>query len=94
MDNQLVTKVNAIDTKIPSTSGLVTKTEYDWDKQDLERKIEDVDRKPNTSELVKKIDYNTSIIVIEKKISSVTGLVTSCCQCKDDRDWKQNIWYY
>ena len=57
MDNQLVTKVNAIDTKIPSTSGLLTKTQYDWDKQDLERKIEDVDKKmPNTSELVKKID--------------------------------------
>ena len=95
MDNQLVTNVNAIDTKIPSTSGLLTKTQYDWDKQDLERKIEDVGKKmPDTSELVKKIDYNTSIIVIEKKISSVTGLVTSCCQCKDDRDWKQNIWYY
>ena len=95
MDNQLVTKVNAIDTKIPSTNGLLTRTQYDWDKQDLERKIEDVDKKiPDTSELAKKTDYNTSVIVIEKKISSVTGLVTSCCQCKDDRDWKQNIWYY
>ena len=41
---------------------------------------------PDTSELAKKTDYNTSVIVIEKKISSVTGLVASCCQCKDDRD--------
>ena len=29
MVNQLVTKVNTIDTKIPSTSGLLTKTQYD-----------------------------------------------------------------
>ena len=27
--NQLVTKVNFIDNKIPSTSGLVSKTQYD-----------------------------------------------------------------
>ena len=32
---KLVTKVNAIDAKIPSTSWLVTKTQYDSDKQDL-----------------------------------------------------------
>ena len=57
MDNQLAAKGNAIDTKIPSTSGLVTKTQYDSDKQGLERKIENVDKKkPNTSRLVKKID--------------------------------------
>ena len=45
MDNQLITKVNAIDRKIPSTSELVTKTQYDSDKQSLQRKIEDVDKK-------------------------------------------------
>ena len=34
--NQLVTKVNVIDTKIPSASELVTKLHYDSDKKDLE----------------------------------------------------------
>ena len=38
--NQLVTKVNAVNTNIPNTSGLVTKTQYDLDKQGLEKKIE------------------------------------------------------
>ena len=33
--NQLVSKANAIDTKIPSTSELITKTQYDSGKQDL-----------------------------------------------------------
>lgn len=31
--NQLVTKVNATDTKIPNTSGLVTTAQYDSNKQ-------------------------------------------------------------
>ena len=39
MYDELVTKVNAIDTKIPSTNGLVTKKQYDSDKQGLEKKI-------------------------------------------------------
>ena len=32
VNDHLVTKVNAIDTEIPSTSELVTKTEYDSDR--------------------------------------------------------------
>ena len=52
--DRLVIKVNAIDNKIPSTSGLVTKILYDSNKQDLEKKNQDVDQKiPNTSWLVK-----------------------------------------
>ena len=35
MSDRLVIKVNATDTKIPSVSGLVTKKEYDSDKQGL-----------------------------------------------------------
>ena len=54
----MVTKVNATDSKIPSTSGLVTGTQYDLDKQGLEKKFEDVDKKiPNSSGLVKKTDW-------------------------------------
>ena len=47
-------KVNAGDTKLRSTSELVDKTQYDSDKQNLEKKIEDVDTNVhNTSGLVK-----------------------------------------
>ena len=45
MYDHLVTKVNAIDTKIPRTSELVTKTQYDSDKQSLLEKIKDVGKK-------------------------------------------------
>lgn len=36
--NKLVTKVNAIDTEIPSTMGLISKTQYDSEKWNLEKK--------------------------------------------------------
>ena len=62
--NQLVSKANAIDTKIPSTSELVTKTQYDSDKQDLEKRIEGVDKEVlNTNGLVRDTKYNTKIRV-------------------------------
>ena len=49
--DKLVTKVNAIDTEISSTGGLVFKTQYDSGKQNLDKKIEDVNQKiPNTKE--------------------------------------------
>lgn len=71
-------KVNVVDTKIPSTNRLVTKTQYDSVKQGLERKIEDVDKKiPNTSRLVKKIDFSIKTKDIENKLPSVTDLVTT-----------------
>ena len=35
--NQLVTKVNAIDTKIPGTSGLITKAQDDPEKQNFRK---------------------------------------------------------
>lgn len=43
MHDNLVIKVSAIDTKIPHTSGSVTKTQYNSVKQSLEKKIEDID---------------------------------------------------
>ena len=43
--DKLVFKVNAFNTKIPSTSESVTKTQYDLEKQGLEKKIEDVGKK-------------------------------------------------
>ena len=52
--DKLVIKVNAINTKIPNSSALVTKT-HDLDKQGLKKKLEDVDKKiSNNSGLFKK----------------------------------------
>ena len=58
MYNKLVIKVSDTGINLSSTTGLVTKVQYDFDKQGLEKKIEEVDKKvPNTSELLKKLDY-------------------------------------
>ena len=55
-------KVNAINTKVPNTSALGTKTQYVSDKQGLEKNIKDIDKKiPNTSGLVKNTDYNSKL---------------------------------
>ena len=76
--DKLVTKVNAIDTNIATTSLLIIKAKYDSDKQGFEKKIEDVYRKMrSTSRLVKKTDYNKEITEIDNKIPRVTGLVTT-----------------
>ena len=43
--SKLSTKVNSFDTKVPSTSGLISKLKNDLDKQNLKKKIENVDKK-------------------------------------------------
>ena len=44
---------------------LVCKTQYDSDKQNIEKKIEDVDKKiSNTSELIKKTSYSTELLLV------------------------------
>ena len=43
--DELVTKVSAIDTKIPNITGLFTVTQYNSEKNGLEKKIEEVDKK-------------------------------------------------
>ena len=75
---KLVTKTKAIDTKISSTSMLVTKTLFDMHKQGFEKNIVDFDGKiPKTSGLVKKIHCNRKLTEIEKKAPSLNGLVTT-----------------
>ena len=70
----LLIKLDAIDTKIPSTSRLFT----DFDKQGLEWKIADIVQKiPNTNGIVKKTDYSTKIKEIENKLPGVTGLIST-----------------
>ena len=45
VSDKFIIELNAIDTKILSPSGLVTATQYDSDKQGLEKKIADVEKK-------------------------------------------------
>ena len=74
----MVTKVNATDPKIPTTGRLVSKTQYDSEKQVLERIFDNVNKKiPNTKVLVRKTDYNTEITEFESKLPGATGLVTT-----------------
>ena len=73
MYHKLVAKVNNID-----NSGFVLKTKYIADKSDLEKKINDANKKPpDASGLVKKTDYNSEISEIESRIPSITGLATN-----------------
>ena len=47
VSSKLVIKLNAIDTKISSTSGLATKTKYNSDKKGLEKNIDYSVLRPN-----------------------------------------------
>ena len=54
---KLITKVNAIDAKIPNTNELVTKRQCDSNKQGLEKKIDDFHKNiPSTSIFFKETD--------------------------------------
>ena len=44
MNDKVIIKINANDTKIPSSSGINTKMQYDSDKQDITKKLKDVDK--------------------------------------------------
>ena len=62
--NKLVINANAVDTKMPSTTRLVTKAQYHSEKHGIRKKTVSVNKKiPNvvTSRLVKKTGCNTTI---------------------------------
>ena len=68
MYDKLGTKVNAIVNKVQSTSGLASKTYYGSDKQNFEKKIENLNKKIlNTRGLIEKATYNTKRTEIENK---------------------------
>ena len=74
--DRIVAKINAVDTKMLITSGLLTK------KQKTNRVLRKIlimltKKIPNTSGLVNKVDYNTKITEIENQIPIVTGLFTA-----------------
>ena len=63
MYDKLVAKVNNA-----YTNGFISKTKYDTDKSELEKKI------PDASRLIKKLGYNAKITDIESKTPSISGL--------------------
>ena len=65
-NDECLAKMNNTD-----TIGFVSKTKYDLDKSDLEKKVLD------PSGLVKKLDYNAKITEIEGKIPSISGFATN-----------------
>ena len=68
MYNKLKTKVNKSDKKIPDATTSIHINQYNTDKQNLEKKIEDVDEKiPGVSDLVTTTVFNTEIIKFDNK---------------------------
>ena len=71
-------KVNHLDKKITDATTLVHINQYNTDKQILERKNGDVDRKiPDTSGLETTTVLNTKIREIENKLLDTSSLVTT-----------------
>ena len=67
--NTLKTKVNNLDEKIPDASTLIHTNQYNADKQNLWKHIEEVDKKiPYTSDLVITIVLNKKISQVKSKI--------------------------
>ena len=67
--SKLVSKVDNID-----TTGFVSRTKYEKDGADLEKKISHVDQKiPDVSHLVKKTDFNTNVTEIEGSLITKTN---------------------
>ena len=73
-------QIKKVRKKIPDTSGLVKKTDYNAKLTELENKIQNVsslatalttveNKMPSTDSLVKKTDKDTKITEIEKKLS-------------------------
>ena len=70
---KLVSKINGID-----STEFVSRTKYEKDGSDLEKKIIYVDKKiPDTSSLVKKSDFSSKFTEIENEIPSITSLATN-----------------
>ena len=70
--DKLVAQVDNTD-----TIGFVSRTKYEKDGSDLQKKISDVDKKiPDVSSLITKINFNAKVTEIEGKIPDVSNLVT------------------
>ena len=76
--NTLKTKVNISEKKISYARTLIHINQYNTDKQNLEKKIGDVDEKtPDASDWVTKTVLITKISEIENKISNSSKYITT-----------------
>ena len=76
--NTLKTKVNSSEKKIPHPITLIHVNQYNTDKQNLEKKIADVDTKmPDTSGLVTTTVLKTKISEVENKIPDNSKYITT-----------------
>ena len=77
--NTLKAKVNSLDKKAHDTTTLFHINKYNIDKQNLEEKIGDIDKKniPGMSGLVTTTVLNTKISEVENKILDTTSLMTT-----------------
>ena len=75
--NTLKTKVNNLENKIPDATTLILLNQYSTDKQNVEKKTGDVDKKTDTSSLVTTTVLNTKISEVEKRIPDISSLVTT-----------------
>ena len=78
-----------LENKIPDTSDLLKKTDYNIKITEIEGKTPDIsnlatktvltiveNKIPNVSSLVKKTDYNTKVAEIDTKLSNLDGKIT------------------
>ena len=76
--NKLNIKINNLGNKFPEATTLVYINQYNTDKQSLDKKIGDVDKKiPGVSGLVTATVLTTKIGEVDNKIPSTSGLVTT-----------------
>ena len=76
--NTLKLEVNNLENKFLDKTTLIHINQYNTGKQNLEKKIEDVDKKiPETSKSVTAIVLNTRISEVENKIRDTSSLVTT-----------------
>ena len=75
--NTLKRKVNSLEKKILDAITSMHINQYCTDKQNLEKKIRDVDKIPDTRIQVTTTNLNTKIHEVENKIPDTCGLVTT-----------------
>ena len=75
--NTLQTKVNSLEKTIPDATTLIHIDQYNADKQNLEQKLEMLNKKTDTRCVVIATILNTKISKVENKIPDTSSLVTT-----------------
>ena len=82
-NSTLKTKVNNLDKKIPDGTALIHINQYNTDKQNLDKKNREVDKKiPRASGLMTATVLNTKIGEVENKIPGTSSFDNNCFEYK------------